>query len=608
MIDWKRIAALVLLTLGVAVAQADSYRYPGPARIVAFADVHGAYEELVRLLRAAGVIDAGLNWSGGTAHLVSLGDIVDRGDDSRAVLDLLMRLQGQAEQAGGQVHVVLGNHEMMNLIGDLRYVAAGEYAAFAAEDPPGPREQAWQQFRTGYEDQGQAQLEFAAAFPPGYFAHREAFSSVGRYGQWLLQQPVLIVVGDTAFAHGGLPPLVADLGLEQLNERMRGELREFVVLSEALRAAGLIGPGEAAHDAALRIGQQLEAQEEQEWDAGLRERVQRFVALAGADVFDDDGPLWYRGSALCPVMLEATTVGQGLERLGARRIVVGHTPTPSRRVTTRHDGRVVLADTGMSAEHYNGTPAAVEIDADGDVRVIYADFGDLREPVAAPDGNAAGWVGGIPMLERFLATASVAGEREVEGRQLLTLADGALQTAAVRIPRRAAGKEQAAYRLDRLLGLGLVPVTVERGDGRRAEVVQWRSDDWIDERARAIGRQPVATWCAAGNIFDLQYAFDTLTANNGRDASNMHYSEGISKLWLSDFATAFGNGTGLPDYLRNRSDVLSLSPELAARLARLDAATIERELGAWLNARARAALLARRDEMLATWPRTDDGS
>ena len=63
---------------------------------------------------------------------MSLGDLLDRGGDSRKVMDLLMRLQREASAAGGQMHVVLGNHEAMNLLGDLRYVVAAEYAAYAA--------------------------------------------------------------------------------------------------------------------------------------------------------------------------------------------------------------------------------------------------------------------------------------------------------------------------------------------------------------------------------------------------------------------------------------------------------------------------------------------
>ena len=64
----------------------------------------------------------GPHWAAGRAHVVSLGDLLDRGADSRKVMDLLMRLQGEAAAAGGQLHVVLGNHEAMNLLGDLRYV------------------------------------------------------------------------------------------------------------------------------------------------------------------------------------------------------------------------------------------------------------------------------------------------------------------------------------------------------------------------------------------------------------------------------------------------------------------------------------------------------
>jgi hypothetical protein len=101
-------------------------------RIVAFGDVHGAFDQMFRLLRELQIVDASGNWSAGTTHLVSLGDLLDRGPQSRKVMDLLMKLQPQALAAGGRVHVVLGNHELMNLTGDLRYVSAGEYAAFAA--------------------------------------------------------------------------------------------------------------------------------------------------------------------------------------------------------------------------------------------------------------------------------------------------------------------------------------------------------------------------------------------------------------------------------------------------------------------------------------------
>ena len=76
----------------------------------------------------------------GRTHLVSLGDLLDRGDDSRKVMDLLMRLQVEAAAAGGQVHVVVGNHEAMNVLGDLRYVSRGDYAAYAGDEDAATRD------------------------------------------------------------------------------------------------------------------------------------------------------------------------------------------------------------------------------------------------------------------------------------------------------------------------------------------------------------------------------------------------------------------------------------------------------------------------------------
>jgi hypothetical protein len=129
---WFATVAAVL-SLSPAMGQEDSARFATDSRVVVFADVHGAYGALVELLRSTGVIDADLRWSAGSAHVVSLGDLLDRGAETRAVLDLVMRLQREAQDAGGRMHVVLGNHELMSLLGDWRYVAAGDYESFAAD-------------------------------------------------------------------------------------------------------------------------------------------------------------------------------------------------------------------------------------------------------------------------------------------------------------------------------------------------------------------------------------------------------------------------------------------------------------------------------------------
>lgn len=135
----SRLILLVLLQAQLWAA-ADEDVWTGVERVVAVGDVHGDCDQLVSLLRSAELLDAQGNWSGGGTHLVQTGDLLDRGPDSRKAMDLLMKLEEQARSAGGRVHVLIGNHEAMNVYGDLRYVSPGEYAAFRDADSEKARE------------------------------------------------------------------------------------------------------------------------------------------------------------------------------------------------------------------------------------------------------------------------------------------------------------------------------------------------------------------------------------------------------------------------------------------------------------------------------------
>jgi hypothetical protein len=85
------------------------------ASLYAIGDIHGQYTKLVRLLQAHQLINAELQWVGGDAQLVLLGDFVDRGEDGIGVIELVMRLQREATDAGGSVQAVLGNHDVLFL-------------------------------------------------------------------------------------------------------------------------------------------------------------------------------------------------------------------------------------------------------------------------------------------------------------------------------------------------------------------------------------------------------------------------------------------------------------------------------------------------------------
>lgn len=181
-------------------------RYPAADRIVAMGDVHGDLKATKNALRLGGLIDAQDNWSGGATVLVQTGDQLDRGGDERAILHLFQKLTKQASAAGGAVHVLNGNHELMNVAGDFRYVTPAGYADF-------------QSIRVDGNDPKLAKL------PPEQRARRVAMRPGGTYALLMAKRNTIVIIGDTVFLHGGVLPELARYGIEKFNREVRGWLR-----------------------------------------------------------------------------------------------------------------------------------------------------------------------------------------------------------------------------------------------------------------------------------------------------------------------------------------------------------------------------------------------
>lgn len=307
---------LALLSLAFDAGAHETFRSEG--RVVAIGDVHGDYERLVEVLRAAGLIDDGLNWSGGNTHLVQTGDIPDRGWQTRKVFDLLMKLEDQAASAKGRIHALIGNHEAMNLYGDLQYVSRGEYEEFrdlrSAEVRKTFYERALEEFRGRSGEKADAETfraRWEEEHPLGYFEHRQAYGPTGKYGKWIREHAAMVVVDDSLFLHGGISPTYADIPGRIIDERIRAELADF-------------------------------------------------TKLRGGVVQDSEGPLWYRGLAYEPESQLRAHVENVLRQYGVKRVVVGHTPTLS-AVLPRFGGKVILIDVGLS-EYFGGPPACLLIE------------------------------------------------------------------------------------------------------------------------------------------------------------------------------------------------------------------------------------------------------
>jgi hypothetical protein len=598
------VVAIVFLLLLISAAWGGSdLRFGGVHRIVVVADVHGGYEELVSILHETAVIDEALHWRGGETHLVSLGDLVDRGPDSRKVLDLLMRLELEARGAGGAVHVVLGNHEVMNIAGDLRYVSGAEYTAFAGKEDAVLREQAWQHIR---DQEPEAQrAEFDSLVPPGYFAHREAFSVSGKYGAWLLAKPFLIVINDTAFVHGGLPPLVAELGLDATNQRLHSELSDYLrtwsAMQDELRLARPIEFVDRP-DAVARLGAEQQSKT-------LREAQE-------ADLFTPRSPIWFRGQALCYPYTEAENLDAALAALGVSRVIAGHTPTPTRRVVSRFNGRVILLDTGMLRSFYQGSPAALVFDG-GQWTVAYADRPAQRlqpevlsravgpRPAGLDDDALEQWLEQADIVEVKDLDTGITKPHRVTLRKdgvelravfkdLSTDSGETNQASAINSSDRFE-YELAAYKLDRLLDLNMVPVTVKRTVKGHRGILQFWIDGSINVRRMQEQKKQPTGECAIGPQYNLMNVFDVLIDNTDRTQENALFTQDWM-LVLIDHTRAFHADLGKPRLLYRGE--IRLPPALAERLKTLNREMLQQALGAYLKKRQIDTLLKRRDLLL----------
>jgi hypothetical protein len=613
---------LVALAMPASVGAADQplqWRWDGVERVVAIGDVHGAYLPLVGLLADSGLISQEQRWIGGKTHLVMIGDLVDRGPRSRDVLDLIMRLQGEAAEAGGRVHVVLGNHEVMNMVGDLRYVTEEDFASFAPDEEPKLRKAAFRkrisQVATSSREVRRVRADLVEHCPPGFFARHRCFSPDGVYGSWLLDQRILVVINDVAYVHGGLPPSLLGFEPDEINSISMGQLRSFLDVQLELQELGVLGIEMSFSEQLAKARDQLEDSRARASSATRPARA--MVEASRSLAFRTDGPLWYRGTSLNPEDNETHTAEQVLEHLDAERVVVGHTPVHTGRISTRLDGSVIRADTGMLTSHYGGRASAVEL-VNGELHSFYAGEGLAPLTIERPEFTAHLFANDQEVAE-FLRSAPVASMEEVgagstdpqravlarNGRHCQAIFKDVDEQApsdpeaAERGSRNSYAHEVAAYRIDRMLGLDMVPPTVVREIGGTSGSLQLWVDGVISEEDRVSeDLQPETPKAvkAFEDQLDTAVVFDHLINNTDRNGTNLLITQRDWKVHLIDHDGAFALVAATSDDVKQARR--RLDRDLSRRLADLDPADLRTELQGLLNEHEIEALLNRLHDLL----------
>ncbi len=345
-------------------------------RVIAVGDIHGACADFSAILQRTRIIDANRRWIGASSTLVQTGDVLDRGKEGRACLDLLMDLERQAGRAHGQVMPLLGNHEVMNIMGDVRYVPPEMYLSFATSGSEKVRERAYRDYLQflasdrNHEpaatpgDPEAARKKWMDEHPPGFFEYRDAFGPNGKYGRWLRGHNAAVQIGSGIYVHGGLNPSLAFNDVAELAVRVRREMAAFDSLWQSLSEKKVLWRYMKLNEALDHLAKEA-AWMESHGGGNDPETLTQIKMLLGVRTWlcvSSDGPLWYRGLATEPEDKLMSGLQSMLARLKAQFVVDGHTVQANFQITPRFDHRVFLIDTGMNKEAFGGRASALQVE------------------------------------------------------------------------------------------------------------------------------------------------------------------------------------------------------------------------------------------------------
>jgi hypothetical protein len=433
------ISILLFLVL-VGLASAGEAKIPPEhaEAVVAIGDVHGDFDDFVAILKQVGLIDAQHHWTGGKATLVQVGDLLDRGPKPREAMDLLMSLEKEAPQAGGRVVSLLGNHEMMNIMGDLRYVTPVNYAGFAGANSEERQRSAYLTYMKwrGSHAALLAELaqpmelteeEWMARHPVGFIEQREAFGPNGSYGKWLRKHSALADIGGVIFLHGGIHPDLAKMKLDAINARISDEIKTFDATKQYLQDEKIILPFFNLQEITAVVQAELTAalKSRMPSDQQRQTRLRQFLGYGEWLSVKVDGPLWFRGYDQWSEEEGAEHMGKLLEAFQATHIVVGHTVQKGGRIRPRFGDKVFLIDTGMLSSYYpGGRASAMEICGDAKFTARYMDQQVvlLDSAVSSPGRAGSG------------APAGVAVATNISERPAVLPADGGICLATATAP------------------------------------------------------------------------------------------------------------------------------------------------------------------------------
>jgi len=566
------------------------YEWTTIERIIVIGDLHGDYDNFVKILKGTQVVDPDLHWAAGKVHLVQTGDVMDRGRYSRRIFELIMRLEEEAAADGGMVHMLLGNHEEMNITGIAfdypSYVLPEQFVSFLPDEYRRAREAEY--IKTlPLDKRRQAEIEgldvetdqsvydfwkeiIDSKDPEARRAYVLGFNDA--FGDWLLKKNTVIKINGVVYVHGGINEAFSRWPLREINSVMRSELAYF---------------------------------------QGIMRNPQRTTrAFKPKLVYEPDSPLWFRGLAESGKAAQAE-VDRILSNLEAEAMVIGHnffsyrggrSPVVAKENVARFEDKVWIMDTGIAGS-YGGVPSAL-IYENGGFRL----WGETEE--------VAGRVGIKPPplkpmtrkeMEMFLRTASVVdrgpgpGGRTDAWKLSLESRDVVLTALFKYVDRRRPQPladsyryDLAAYALSKYLDVDFVPPIVERTvEGMPGAVQVFVANTMSEAERKETKAAPPDPDAFEKAMADL-LVFQNLAYDDCHDDRDTLIGKDDGRVHRVDFSEAFAPEKDLPP----RCPILRCSRLLYKKLQAWDDKTVTWYLGRFLDPQETAALNARRRQVV----------
>ncbi len=474
----------------------NSYHFKTSEPIYVLGDIQGAYDEVINVLVDLQLLNTKGQWTGGNTHVVSLGDFVSQDSSTIKVLELFKQLQENAESAGGQFHLLLGDKELQHI--------------------------------TNHLEGGDRQLTSDQV-------------------QWLMNLPFVIQINDQVFAHGGLSKDLAKQTLSELNQTLTD---------------GFIQPYEK-DSSIVTQNQSTKA------SSMSKNPVSELL-------FSHDNPALYQGNKICHPYFEADNLANILHNWSASRLWVAHSTSRKHQLISRFNQMLMMIDSSMKHTE-DETSWVVRIDQNKEApMMINVVTGEMKQAQLAAKRQLDNPYSMTEFeIEEFLKTAEIIHRKElsigVTKPIKMTLQKDEKQLKAIfKYVDSKPGKERkkwrkdvyvddrysydiAAYKLDRMLDIGLVPVVVERTiDGKKGILQLW-IDDLISKKSQKEKKLDYSGHCNYKDQINMIDTFDYLIRNIDRNQSNILYSKSDWQIWFIDHSRSFDLSMKRPKMMKKHT-------------------------------------------------------